>query len=262
MRDVFTDLFAPERPDPVEAVRRATRQALPRRFYQTADVDEGEGGYRVLLDRRPVRTPARRALVAPVRPLAEALAAEWQAQPDIIDPATMPLTRLANAILDGVAGEPALVTADLLFYRAEARDELARLQAEHWDPILWWAHEALGARFILSVGIVYAAQPAAALAKAGAAIPGDPWRLGAAHVVTTLTGSALIALALLAGELTVEQAWRAAHVDEDWNIAQWGRDEAALERRAYREGEMRAAATVLGVLRDRRISPAAPGLQS
>src|SRR5204863_2138471 len=100
----------------------------------------------------------------------------------------------------------------LVFYRAEAPDKFVRRQAEHWDPILWWAREALGARFVLSPAVVYTAQPEAALATAGGAIPVDPWRLGAVHVVTTLTGSALIALALRAGRLSVDEAWRAAHV--------------------------------------------------
>jgi len=115
--------------------------------------------------------------------------------------------------------------------------------------ILDWARTALGARFVLSEGIVFVTQPAGAIAAARAAIPADPWRLGAAHVVTTLTGSALIALALLSGQLSVADAWATAHVDEDWNMAQWGRDELALERRAYREAEMQAAGRVLALLR-------------
>jgi chaperone required for assembly of F1-ATPase len=106
----------------------------------------------------------------------------------------------------------------------------------------------LGAHFATGDGVVYVAQRETALAAARAAIPTDPWRLGAAHVVTTLTGSALIALALARGRLTAEEAWQAAHVDEDWNMEQWGRDEMALERRAFRFAELRAAATVLGLL--------------
>jgi chaperone required for assembly of F1-ATPase len=123
------------------------------------------------------------------------------------------------------------------------------LQARHWDPLLDWAREVLRARFVLGEGVVFVAQPDHALAAARAAIPSDPWRLGAVNVITTLTGSALIALALLSGRLSVADAWAAAHVDEDWNMAQWGRDELALERRAYREAEMHAAARVLELLR-------------
>ena len=118
-------------------------------------------------------------------------------------------------------------------------------QAQQWDPILAWARDALGADFKLGEGIVHVAQPEAALKAAAAAIPTDPWQLGAVHVVTTLTGSALIALALLRGRLTAEAAWQAAHVDEDWNMEQWGKDEMALERRAFRFAELQAAAMIL-----------------
>lgn len=256
MRDIFTDLFAAERPDPVEAARRAMRPPLPRRFYQQAAVEETDGGFRVVLDGRPVRTPARGFLVAPTRRLAEAIAAEWDAQGDTIDPASMPLTRLANSIIDGVAATPGPVAADiakylgsdLLFYRAEGPQRLVERQSYLWDPVLAWAREALGARFVLAEGVVHAAQPESAIAAARAVIPDDPWRLGAVHVVTTLTGSALLALALLRGQLTADGAWTAAHVDEDWNMEQWGRDEIALARRAARRAELDAAATVLALL--------------
>ena len=252
MRDIFTDIFAGERVDPIEASRRNMRPPLPRRFYGAATIDESDGGFRVLLDGRPARTPARNTLTAPTHALAQAIAAEWQAQAETIDPATMPLTRLANSILDGVAAAPEPVAAeiekylgsDLLFYRAEGPQGLLERQAQHWDPILDWARETLDARFVLAQGVVYTAQPQAALAKACAIIPRDPWRLGAIHSITTLTGSALIALAMLEGVLTTEDAWQAAHVDEDWNMDQWGRDEIALARRARRLAEFEAAATV------------------
>ena len=256
MRDIFTDLFANGRPDPVEAARRAMRPPLPRRFYQQAGVEETEGGFRVVLDGGPVRTPARGFLIAPSRRLAEAVAAEWSAQGETVDPATMPLTRLANSIIDGVAAAPAPVAADvekylgsdLLFYRADGPQRLVERQARLWDPVLDWAREALGARFILAQGVVHAAQPEGAIAAMRAAIPTDPWRLGAVHVITTLTGSALLALALLRGHVIADEAWAAAHVDEDWNMEQWGRDEIALARRAASRAELDAAATVLALL--------------
>ena len=256
MRDIFTDLFASERPDPVEAAQRAMRPPLPRRFYQKAAVDETEGGFRVVLDGRPVRTPARGFLVAPSLRLAHAIAAEWDAQAETIDPAIMPLTRLANSIIDGVTAAPGPVAADvekylgsdLLFYRADGPQRLLERQGHLWDPVLAWAREALGARFILAQGIVHAAQPEGAIAAARGAIPNDPWRLGAVHVTTTLTGSALLALALLRGLLTPDEVWTAAHVDEDWNMEQWGSDEIALARRAGRRAELDAAATVLNSL--------------
>jgi chaperone required for assembly of F1-ATPase len=250
MRELFENT-SPD--DPVEAVRRGTRQVLRRRFYAQATTAPAAAGHAVLLDDKPVRTPARRSLAAPTLALAQAIAAEWQAQHDVIDPAKMPLTRLANAIIDGVVDAQAPVAAevgkylasDLLLYRADAPPGLIERQARHWDPILAWVRQALGADFKLGQGIVYVAQPEVALAVARAAIPGDPWRLGAAYTVTTLTGSALIALAMARGALAAEAAWQAAHVDEDWNMAQWGRDEMVLARRDFRFAEFQAAALVL-----------------
>lgn len=253
MRDLFEEVFANNPLDPTEAARRAVRPQLMRRFYANVGTASDAGGVSIRLDDRPVKTPARRPLVAPTQPLAQAIAAEWEAQADVIDPAKMPLTRLANSIIDGVADNAAAVAAevarylgsDLLCYRAETPRGLIARQAEMWDPILAFARDQLGARFVLTEGITFVEQPEHAIAAARRAIPEDPWRLGAVHVITTLTGSALIALAVAAGALTVDAAWAAAHVDEDWNMAQWGRDAIALERRAARFAGMRAAATVL-----------------
>jgi chaperone required for assembly of F1-ATPase len=242
--------------NPIEAARRGGRPALPRRFYGKAAAAAAPEGFAVRLDDKPVRTPAGRALAAPTLPLAQAIAAEWQAQGELVDPAKMPLTRLANSIIDGVSQRPLPVAAevakylasDLLFYRAASPPELVERQRRHWDPILAWAADALGAHFECTTGIAHIAQPQRALEAARAAIPQDPWRLGAVHVVTTLTGSALLALALASGFLTVEAAWQAANVDEDWNLEQWGRDAAALERRTFRFAELQAAATVFAAL--------------
>jgi chaperone required for assembly of F1-ATPase len=171
----------------------------------------------------------------------------------VIDPAKMPLTRLANTIIDGVIEAPSAVATeverylacDLVFYRAPGPAGLVTRQARAWDPVLAWAREAMGARFVLAEGIAFVAQPAQALAAANSAIPKHPWRLGAVHSITTLTGSALMAIAVAGGALSVDAAWAAAHVDEDWNMEFWGRDQLALERRAARFAEMQAAATVL-----------------
>jgi chaperone required for assembly of F1-ATPase len=249
MRDIFEEIYANQPLDPNEAAQRSMRPNLRKRFFRTAAVRAEEGNFAVVLD----DTPARRALAAPTRELAEQLADEWNAQREVIDPATMPLTRLANAIIDGVADNSAAVAgeienylgSDLVFYRAEAPDGLVARQVALWDPVLGFAREALGARFMLAQGIVHVAQPAEAVAAARAAIPADPWRLGAVAAVTTLTGSALLALALAHGRLDADGVWAAAHVDEDWQMSQWGRDEIALERRAARLAELQAAATVL-----------------
>src|SRR3954468_17924649 len=208
MRDIFEEIFANQPLDPTESARRSMRPKLRTRFYQAATIGEGADGFPVLLDGRPVRTPARASLAAPVRELAAAIAAEWQAQEDKVDPAAMPLTRLANSIIDGVAPSPEPVAAevekylgtDLLFYRAATPAGLVASQQSHWDPIVDWAREALGARFVLTEGIVHVSQPTAAIAAAVRAIPTgadirQAWRLGAFNVVTTLTGSALLALA-------------------------------------------------------------------
>ena len=260
MPELFEDH---ESDDPVEAARRAVRPALRHRFYQAVSIAAGEGrdgaeagSHAIRLDGKPVRTPARRVLAAPAPELARALADEWAAQGDTIDAATMPLTRLANTIIDGVAAAQDEVaaeirkylTSDLLFYRAESPAPLSARQAQHWDPVLSWARQTLGADFKLGAGVVHVAQPAAALDAAGGALPHDPWRLGALHVATTLTGSALLALALMRGAITPEAAWQAAHVDEDWNMEQWGRDEIALRRRGFRFGDFNAAALVLQAL--------------
>ncbi len=250
MREIFTEIFENQPLDPTEAARRAMRPRLRKRFYRRASA--GAGGA-ILLDGKPVQTPAKKPLAAPSAALAEAIAAEWEAQNDDIDPARMPLTRLANAVIDAVAEKPDEVAAgiaqylgsDLVCYRAEAPAGLVEKQAQHWDPVLAWAREALGARFVLGQGVMHVPQAADAVAAARAAIPKDIWRLGAVSSITSLTGSGLLALALNAGVLDVEAAWTAAHVDEDWQMAQWGKDELALARRAFRHAEMQAAAAVL-----------------
>jgi len=254
MREMLQDFFANEPLDPTEAARRNMRPQLRKRFYARAHAGES-APFALLLDGRAVKTPSGQPLALPSRALAEAVAAEWQAQDGYIDPAAMPLTRLANTIIDGVAPAPGPVAeevakylgSDLLFYRADGPDGLVALQARHWDPLLDWAREVLRARFVLGEGVVFVAQPEHALAAARAAIPSDPWRLGAVNVVTTLTGSALIALAVERGVLSVDDAWAAAHVDEDWNMSRWGRDAIALERRALRFAELQAAAKVLAL---------------
>jgi chaperone required for assembly of F1-ATPase len=265
MRDIFGDLSGKPPADPMEAARRGMRPPLRKRFYKAVAVAGEDAGFAILLDGRPVRTPAQRALAAPTEALARAIAAEWEAQRDTIDPAKMPLTRLANAIIDLVAAAPGPVAdevrkylgSDLVCYRADAPEGLVARQAKAWDPVLDWARETLGARFVMGEGVTHVQQPQSALAAAGAAIPDAAagaaalWRLGAVNAITTLGGSALIALALLHGRLSADEAWSATHVDEDWNMDTWGRDELALERRAFREAEMRAAAAVIEALRER-----------
>jgi chaperone required for assembly of F1-ATPase len=254
MPNIFTEIFENQPLDPMESARKGGRPTLRKRFYERAHIGEGTGdGFPVLLDGKPVKTPARRALAAPVRALAEAIAQEWNAQTETIDPSKMPLTRLANAVIDAVAEQAQAVTdevtkylgSDLLCYRAEGPEGLVARQTQSWDPVLAWARDALGARFMLIAGVVFAEQPCETIAAARAAIPTEPWALGAVASITQLTGSALLALALNAGAFDAAAVWAAAHVDEDWQMEHWGRDELALERRTNRFADFKAAAAVL-----------------
>jgi chaperone required for assembly of F1-ATPase len=256
MRELFDEVSGKSPLDPEEAVRPTTRGPRRKRFYAHAGVVESPGGFAITLDDKPVRIPSGRALVAPIRVIADAIAAEWNAQNETIDPLTMPMTRLANSVVDAVVDRVEAVTADvakyigsdLLFYRAGHPEALVAREADLWDPVLFWAADSLGAHFILAEGIVHVRQPDSAMAAARAALPTDPWSIAALHVITTLTGSALLALALLRGVLDSDQVWAAAHVDEDWNMEKWGVDAEVAARRAVGLVDFRAAASVLKAL--------------
>jgi chaperone required for assembly of F1-ATPase len=256
MREFFEEGAAGSLFDPEEAVRRATRTPRRKRFYAEAGVAEVADGFAVTLDGKPIRTPSGRQVVAPSREIADAIAAEWQAQQELIDPSTMPMTRFANSVITAVVDRVEAVTddiakyfqSDLLFYRAGHPEALVAREAAHWDPLLFWAAGTLGAHFILAEGIVHVRQPEAAVAAARAALPDDPWSIAALHVITTLTGSALLALAFLRGVLDQDQVWAAAHVDEDWNGEKWGIDEEVAARRAVRLVDFSAAAGILRAL--------------
>ena len=257
MRELFDEVAGQSPLDPQEAARRAARAPRRKRFYTSAAVGKAEsGGFTVTLDNRPIRTPSGRIVAIPSREIAQAVAAEWEAQKETIDPLTMPMTRFANSVVEAVVDQAGAVAddiakyfnSDLLFYRAGHPEGLVAREAKHWDPVLFWAADELGAHFILAEGIVHVRQPDQAVAAARAALPDDPWSIAATHVVTTLTGSALLALALSHGLLDADQVWAAAHVDEDWNAEQWGADEEAAERRAARSVDFRAAARILEVM--------------
>jgi chaperone required for assembly of F1-ATPase len=239
----------------MEVARRLTAPPKQKRFYKEARMVEGEGGHGLRLDGRQALTPGRKPLAVPTQNLADAIVAEWEAQTKFIEPASMPVTRLANTAIDGVASRLAEVRAevlayagtDLLCYRAGEPEGLVERQRAAWDPLLAWAERRYGARFLLAEGMVHAAQPRATLAALERAVLAfdDAFRLAGLHLATTLSGSALIALALAEGALDVETAWSAAHVDEDWNISQWGEDSEAAKRRAQRLVDFRAAALAL-----------------
>ena len=229
---------------------------LAKRFYK--DVTVGEGAFfQILLDGRVVRTPGKRALLLPSRVLADAVAAEWQAQEANINPGTMPLTRFANTAIDAVSDAQkevandiaAYAGRDLLCYRAVTPPDLTRLQAASWDPVINWAREALAAHFTVVEGVMPVDQPVLTLKKFSAALePHDAFKLTALHVLTTLTGSALLTLAHARGFLPADDFWMAAHVDEDYQILLWGADEEAAHRRTLRRIEFDAACRLLGAL--------------
>ncbi len=265
MRDLLNDLENGEQlsdpdPDPMKRAQKQMRQPLPRRFYKDVGVASQDDGHVVMLDGKTVKTPGRALLLLPTRMVADLVASEFSAQGEEIDPVSMPVTRLANTALDGVANDPQAVmedilryaSSDLLCYRADAPQRLVELQAEAWDPVLDWARGSLGARLILAEGVMHVDQPREAISALGVhlSMRKEPFRLSGLHVMTSLTGSALLALAVDDGLLTVDEAWSAAHVDEDWNIAQWGEDAEAKARRASRLADMRAAAALLGALRE------------
>ena len=238
--------------DPMRAAQANMRPPPVGRFYKAVEVGEADGRHPLLLDGRRARTPGRNAVAAHSRALMLAVAAEWERQSEIIDPVDMPLTRLLNSAIDGVAHTMAetrtdilgYAGSDLLCYRAEEPEALAARQAQTFDPVLRWAADSLGARLNVTTSVMHAAQPPVALAAIGAALDAydDPIALAALSVMTTMTGSALLALAVARGFLSPEAAWQAAHVDEDFQAERWGADAEATTRREGRWREFDAAA--------------------
>jgi len=230
-----------------------------KRFYDAAWAEPGEGGWRVVLDSRPVKTPSRASLMLPTKPLAGAVAAEWEAQGPKIDPATMPMTRLANTAIDRAAPRRNEVAdqllaygeTDLLCYRAEWPEKLTILQAQAWDPVLDWLRAEVGADLRVVAGVIPAPQSDEAIAALDKAVRShDDFTLTAMHEMTSLTVSLVLSLAVVRGHMSAEDAWRAAHVDEDWQIGQWGEDASARQRREAQWDDMAAAARFLALLNE------------
>jgi chaperone required for assembly of F1-ATPase len=234
----------PETPD--ERMRRIITspivRKLPRRFYKSVEVSDTNA---ILLDGRPVKTPMKNALALPNRALAEAVAAEWVAQVKVIDPELMPITKLANTALDRATAEREHVLgeiveyagSDLVCYWTDRPPELVQLQRKHWQPVLDWANAELPAQFRNATSITHIAQDDASLvAVRKRAETLDNWQLTGVYILMTLMGSSLLALRLQAGG-DADAAWAAAHVDEDYQISQWGEDSEAILRRAGRRRE-------------------------
>lgn len=228
--------------------------AVVKRFWKDVTVEPGNG---IALDGKPVRTPGRAALAVPTRALAEAIAEEWRAVGETIDPRAMPLTGLANAAIDRVAPDPAAFAtglaaygeSDLLYYRAEDPPELIARQRAAWDPLLDWARGRYDVHFEPVAGVMHRAQPEATIARLGEAVAAlDSLRLAGLSPVVTIGGSLVAALALLEGAADADTIWRAAHVDEDWQAEQWGEDLLAAQARESRRADFDAGVRFLGLL--------------
>jgi chaperone required for assembly of F1-ATPase len=229
-----------------------------KRFYEDAAVVAEEGGFAVRLDRRPLRTPAKAALVLPSRALAEAIAAEWRGQGVTVKLTELPLTRLASTAIDLVSarrGEIAAEVAryagtDLVCYRAEHPPELARRQHAIWQPLIDWATLRYDAPLEVTAGIVPMTQSPATLRAFALAVESyDNLELAALHLATAAAGSLVVALALLEGRLDVESAFAAAQLDESFEIEQWGEDAEQTERRAALKDDMALAHRFITLLR-------------
>lgn len=254
MRDYLEALHEDAAKDPEQRARELSRRELPKRFYERAEHVETDGGFAIHLDGRPVKTPGKSTLLLPSEPLGAAVAAEWAAQVKEINPAVMPLTRIANSAQDAVANRfdevaddvTAFAGNDALCYRADDPQSLCDTQRKLWDPVVDWAGGLLGGRFTLIEGIMHLPQDGKLLTAYRARIGEEtPLRLAALHTVTTLTGSALLALAVREGQLPADDAWKAAHVEEDFNIERWGEDAEATQIRAYKRKEFDAAVLIL-----------------
>lgn len=227
---------------------------LPKKFYKLAAVTDELG---IALDGRGVKTPLKAKLILPSQTLADAIAAEWNAQEDFINPAAMPLTKLANTAIDRAGAERKFVAgqvvefsgSDMVCYRAETPANLAELQASAWDPVVLWAAANLAAEFKMVSGVMHSAQSAETLAAVEAYVARlSNFELTAAHNLTTLTGSALLGLMLTAKAILPEAGWVAAHVEEDFQIATWGGDDEAEARRAFRRIDFDGSMQFLNLL--------------
>ena len=268
--ETLLDSLLPSAEEQTEAAiaraKESVKPTLPKRFYTAVTVgdvsdDDGRTLYRVLLDGRPIRTPAKNIIAVPGRDIADKLADEWSAQEKFIDAATMPLTRLVNSTIDGVEAAReamleevvAYLNNDFLCYPASHPERLVERQKTHWQPILDWAERELGGRFVQASGILAVEQsPIMGQQLRGMWQELDIYQLAAVHSIMTLTGSALLSFCIWHGFYRPDQAWKAAMVDEDWNIEMWGADEEATRRRNFREMDFNAAVFLIDALRMQR----------
>lgn len=228
-----------------------------KRFYKSVDVREEADGFAILLDNRPIKTPAGHPLRAPTHKLADAIAAEWRGQGETLAPDTMPLTKSLNTALDRITANRAAIVddlakyaaSDLLCYRADAPQELVRRQTQAWDPWLEWAAERFGARLASTTGVAPIAQTGESLARLRSAVDAhDNHQLVALHAGVTITGSAILGLAFAARALTAEQVFASAQVDETYQAEHWGTDAEAEKARSNRLADLKAAEEYLKLI--------------
>lgn len=227
-----------------------------KRFWKAVSVAADGAGFEVRLDARAVKTPAKRPLILPTRAMAEAIAAEWAAQEGVIRPEGMPFTRAANSAIDKVApqfGEVAgLIAAygdaDLICYRATGPEALIARQKARWDPLVEWSAAALGAPLLVASGVMHIAQAPATLARLQAAVRAlSPFELAAFHDLVAITGSLVLAFAIIRGRLTAEEAWSLSRIDEEWQAELWGRDEEAAAAEALKRAGLLHSARFYGL---------------
>ena len=232
-------------------------KAPARKFWTRAEAREGEGGWIVALDDRPLRTPLGVPFAAPWRAVAEAAAAEWEAQSEAPDPQTMPVTRTVNTAIDRAGPEYDVVAdmiaaygeSDLLCYRAPGPGSLVARQAEGWDPLLAWAEGTLGARLICGEGVVPVSQPPEALAALSAAVRRrGSFELTALHDLVVLSGALVLGRAVAEGAVAAEDAWRLSRIDEDFQAERWGEDAEAAAAAERRRGDFLFARRFLSLL--------------
>ena len=226
-----------------------------KRFWKDVAID-ADGV--VTLDGRPVRTPGRVPLALPFPALAEAVADEWRAVGEQIDPRVMPMTGLSNAAIDRVAPEKdqfaatlaAFGESDLLCYRAEESPALVARQSQLWNPLIEWAAGRYDVRFEIVGGIMHRVQPPETVARLGETVAArTPWELAGLSPIVTIGGSLIAALALLEDAATADTVWRAVEADEDWQTEQWGRDEVSIAALESRRSDFFAGARFLDLVR-------------
>lgn len=222
----------------------------PKRFWKDTQVVEAEGGFAIHLDGRPVRSPAKTLLVVPTRALAETVAAEWEAQTDKVDPGTMPFTKLSNSALDKVIPQFDAVAemisefggSDLLCYRADGPEALCARQAQGWDPLLGWARDDLGIDLAVQTGVMPVGQSVDCQQRISARTREmAPFGLAAFHDMVALTGSWVLGYAAAQDRQKPDSLWALSRIDEDWQREQWGADEEADARAAFKREEFLTA---------------------